>query len=90
MEFDIQPTDHGLRVKAKMRPEQAKKMLDELAKCANGTCSCQTSEYDKFDSMQVSQTASGLTLDLKAKSGQDLDASCVAECLDHTAAQVGQ
>ena len=90
MEFDIQPTDHGLRVKAKMRPEQAKKMLDELAKCANGTCSCQTSEYDKLDSMQVSQTASGLTLDLKAKSGQDLDASCVAECLDHTAAQVGQ
>lgn len=90
MKFDIQATDQGLRVKAKMRPEQAKKMLDELAKCANGTCSCQTSEYEKLDSMQVSQTDSGLTLDLKAKSGQDLDVSCVAECLDHTAAQVGQ
>lgn len=90
MKFDIQATDQGLRVKAKMRPEQAKKMLDELAKCANGTCSCQTSEYEKLDSMQVSQTDSGLTLDLKAKSGQDLDARCVAECLDHTAAQVGQ
>jgi len=90
MEFDIKPTDQGLRVKAKMRPEQAKRMLDELAKCANGTCSCKTTEYEKLDSMQMSQTESGLTLDLKAKSGQDLDASCVAECLDHTAAQVGQ
>ena len=90
MEFDIKSTDQGLRVKAKMRPEQAKKMLDELAKCANGTCSCKTTEYEKLDSMQMSQTESGLTLDLKAKSGQDLDASCVAECLDHTAAQVGQ
>ena len=90
MKFDIQATDQGLRVKAKMRPEQAKKMLDELAKCANGTCACPTSEYEKLDSMQVSQTDSGLTLDLKAKSGQDLDVSCVAECLDHTAAQVGQ
>ena len=90
MEFDIKTTDHGLRVKAKMRPEQAKRMLDELAKCANGTCSCKTAEYEKLDSMQMSQTESGLTLDLKAKPGQDLDASCVAECLDHTAAQVGK
>ena len=90
MEFDIKPTDQGLRVKATMRPEQAKHMLDELAKCANGTCSCKTAEYEKLDSMQMSQTDSGLTLDLKAKPGQDLDASCVAECLNHTAAQVGK
>ena len=90
MEFDIKPTDQGLRVKAKMRPEQAKRMLDELAKCANGTCSCKTTEYEKLDSMQMSQTDSGLTLDLKAKPGQDLNASCVAEGLDHTAAQVGK
>lgn len=90
MEFDIKPTDQGLRVKAKMRPEQARKMLDELAKCANGTCSCKTAEYEKLDSMQMSQTDSCLILDLKAKPRQDLDASCVADCLDHTATQIGK
>ena len=90
MKFEIKPTDQGLQVNAKVNPEQAQKLMEEFAKCANGTCSCKTTEYEKLDSMQVSQTDSGLTLDLKAKSGQDLDASCVAECLDHTAAQVEQ
>lgn len=90
MEFDIKSTEQGLQVKAKMRPEEAKKMLDELAKCANGTCSCQTSEYEKLDSMQAAQTDTGLTLDLKVKAGQSFDESCVAECLSHTASQVGQ
>ena len=90
MEFDIKPTDQGLQVKAKVNPGQAQKLMEEFAKCANGTCSCKTTEYEKLDSMQMSQTESGLTLDLKAKPGQDLNASCVAECLDHTAAQVGK
>ena len=89
MEFDIKSTVQGLQVKAKMRPEQAKKMLDELAKCANGTCSCQTSEYEKLDSMQAAQTDTGLTLDLKVKTGETFDESCVAACLNHTATQVG-
>ena len=90
MKFDVKSTDQGLQVKANVSPEQAQKLMEEFAKCANGTCACQTAEYEKLDSIRVSQTDSGLTLDLKAKSGQDLDASCVAECLDHTAAQVGQ
>jgi len=88
MELDIKLTDQGLRVKASMQPEQAKKMLDELAKCANGTCSCKSVDYEKLDSMQVSQTDVGWTLDLTAKSGQDLNPSLVAECLNHTSAQM--
>ena len=88
MELDIKPTDQGLRVKASMRPEQAKKMLDELAKCANGTCPCKSADYERLDSMQVSQTDVGWTLDLTAKSGQDLNPSLVAECLNHTSAQM--
>lgn len=90
MEFDIKSTDQGLQVKAKVSPEQAQKLMEEFAKCANGTCSCQTTEYEKLDSMQVSQTDSGLTMDLKAKAGQAFDPSCVSQCLDHTAAQVGK
>lgn len=90
MEFDIKLIDQGLQVKAKVSPEQAQKLMEEFAKCANGTCSCQTTEYEKLDSMQVSQTDSGLTLDLKAKVGQTFDPSCVSQCLDHTAAQVGK
>ena len=88
MEFDIKSTDQGLQVNAKVNPEQAQKLMEEFAKCADGTCSCQTTEYDKLDSMKVSQTESGLTMDLKAKAGKTLDPSCVSECLDHTAAQV--
>jgi len=90
MEFDIKSTDQGLQVKAKVSPEQAQKLMEEFAKCANGTCSCKTTEYEKLDSMQVSQTDSGLTMDLKAKAGQAFDPSCVSQCLDHTAAQVGK
>lgn len=40
--------------------------------------------------MQVSKMDSGLTMDLKAKAGQTIDASCVSLCLDHTTAQVAK
>jgi len=40
MEFNIKPTDECLQVKAKVNPEQAQKLVEEFAKCANGICFC--------------------------------------------------
>lgn len=88
MEFDVKHSPQGLEIKAQATPEEARKMMGEFAKCANGTCSCKTSEYDKLESMQVSETESGLILALKARAGQKLDIGCVEECLDHTAKQI--
>lgn len=88
MDFDIKSTEQGLQINAKVTPERAQKLMEEFAKCANGTCSCQTTEYEKLDSMQVSQTDDGLTMDLKAKSGESFDTREVSQCLTHTAAQV--
>jgi hypothetical protein len=89
MKFDVTPTDQGLQVKATVSPKQAGKLMDEFAKCANGTCACRNAEYEKLDSMQVSNTEGGLILDLKAKAGQALDMGSVENCLEHTASQVG-
>lgn len=88
MKFDIQPTAEGLKIATKASSEQAQKLMDEFAKCANGTCSCKSSEYEKVESMQVQRTEDGVSLELKVKEGTALDTDCVAVCLDHTAAQI--
>lgn len=86
--FDIQPTTDGLKIEATADAKQAQQLMDEFGKCANGTCSCQSSEYEKVESMQVTRSDDGVSLVLKAKEGQALDTSCVAECLNHTASQI--
>lgn len=88
MNFDIQPTPEGLKISTKASSEQSQRLMDEFAKCANGTCSCKSSEYEKVESMQVQRTEDGVSLELRAKEGSALDTDCVTECLDHTVAVI--
>ncbi len=90
MRYQVDPTGDGLKVEASVAPEQQAKLLEELGKCASGTCSCPSTQYDKLASINVSPGAAGVSVELKAKSGERLDIEDVRRCLDHTADQLGR
>ena len=48
MKHTIEQTADGLRISAEAPQEKQKGLLDELAKCAAGTCSCPTPQYEKL------------------------------------------
>lgn len=85
MKYALDQTGDGLRVRATIPPDQQAKLLEEFGKCAAGTCSCPSTQYDKLASIDVKQTGDGVSVDLKPKSGESIDRDDIARCLDHTA-----
>ncbi len=89
MKSDIEPTSEGLRIRAAVEPDKQEALLRELGKCASGHCSCPTPQFAKLSAIDVQATAPGVTVDLKARPGEQLDVADIQACLEHTAGQVG-
>ena len=89
MKHMIEQTAEGLSITAAAPPEKQKALLDELAKCAAGTCSCPTPQYEKLQSIEISAQGSGVTVKLTVKPCEAIDTDDIERCLDHTARQIG-
>jgi hypothetical protein len=59
-------------------------LLEEFGKCQNGTCSCPTNEYEKLESIQISDTSNRIDLVLTPKPDKQLDMSEIENCLEFT------
>jgi hypothetical protein len=89
MKHTVETTSEGLRISASVGPEKQKELLEEFAKCATGTCSCPTPQYDKVQSIDVKAQPAGVTVDLRVKPGEVVDLADIERCLEHTAEQIG-
>lgn len=85
MTSSIEPTEDGLRITATVPKDKQQAMLAELEKCAAGTCSCPTPQYEKMSSINVTAGDNGVTVDLKVKAGEQVDMADIQKCLKHTA-----
>ena len=85
MKYSMTETSNGLSVNATVGKEQQAQLLSEFGKCAAGTCTCPSTQYDKLEAINVQQTDEGVKVDLTAKAGEKIDLSDISRCLDHTA-----
>lgn len=90
MRHAVERTEGGVRIIAEVTPDKQQALLQEFSKCASGTCSCPSPQYEKVDSLTVSAIPTEVTVDLKAKPGQALDVADIERCLDHTAKALGE
>ena len=88
MKYSINSDAQGINIKAEVTGAQQQKLLEELQKCASGQCTCPSPQYAKLEDIQISQDASGVSVNLKAKAGEVIDQADIAKCLDHTAKQL--
>jgi hypothetical protein len=88
MKYQVDQTSDGLKIEASVAPEQQAKLLEEFGKCASGTCSCPSTQYDKLASINVSEGTAGVSVELRAKPGENIDVKDIKQCLDHTANQL--
>lgn len=89
MKSTIEATCDGLTIRVEASPQKQAALLDELAKCAAGTCSCPTPQYDKLQPIDVDAQPTGLIVTLKAKPGEQIDVADIEKCLAHNAGQAG-
>ena len=59
-----------------------------LQECAEGRCTCPTSQYEKLQAVDISQDANQVRVTLTAKAGEAIDRKAIDKCLEYSAAQV--
>jgi hypothetical protein len=89
MKSSIEHTAEGLRIQVAVPQEKQAELIQELGKCAGGTCSCPTPQYEKLSAIDLKTTPEGVRVDLKVKPGEQVDVADIEKCLEHTAKQVG-
>ena len=89
MKSTIEKTADGLRIEATVSQDRQSALMAELGKCATGSCSCPTPQYQKLSAIELKTSPEGVTVDLKVKAGEEIDVADIQKCLDHTAGQVG-
>jgi hypothetical protein len=88
MKYQISGKPDGLDIKVEEVEGSEDKILDAFQQCKEGRCACPTQEYKKLDSLQIEQSAGGISLRLKSKEGAQFDRSEIERCLEYTKAQV--
>lgn len=75
MKNTVEQTSEGLRINASVSQEHQTELLEEFAKCGAGTCSCASPQYEKLESIKFGAQPDGVTVDLKVKPGEVIDAA---------------
>ena len=82
--YRIATTIKGASIEVADVEGRQSELLEALAECQSGNCTCRTTEYEKVADMQVDATDSRIELWLDAKPGTAFDTTEIGACLDHT------
>jgi hypothetical protein len=88
MDYQIKEKKDGLHIEATVPAEAHQQLMEELGKCAAGTCSCPSTQYEKMAAIEVVPGPAGVTIDLQAKPGETIDRADIERCLEYTAKQL--
>ena len=86
-EMKINQVTGGVRVELVGVGHEKDVLLETLGSCADGSCACSSTEYEKVQSLQISSSADDITLDIAVKPGETIDAHCINECIDAARAE---
>ncbi len=84
MKHTIAKKADGLEVEVSQIEGKEEAVLEAFQECQEGRCSCPTEEYTKLESLEVKEEEGNITLRMRAKSGEELDAAEIERCLEHT------
>ena len=90
MKYKIENTKIGTEIQISNleTPAEQQQLLEAFHECQEGTCSCPTNEYQKLEEMKIQEGNGLIILNLKPKTGLELDKSEIAACLEYTKGKV--
>ncbi|HKI98538.1 MAG TPA: hypothetical protein VKB51_08715 [bacterium] len=84
MKFKVLEDESKLDIEIEGLHGKQETVLKSLQACAEGRCTCPTPEYDKLDSMALTQDGDRIGVSLKPKPGQKFERSAIETCVQHT------
>lgn len=86
--FSVSETDSKLHIAIDDVGTGQAEVLKALQDCAEGNCSCPTSQYEKLQSVEIAPVADGVAVTLTPKAGETIDRQAIDRCLEYTAGQL--
>ncbi|HEV2438562.1 MAG TPA: hypothetical protein VGX97_00680 [bacterium] len=88
MKYSVQGDGSTVAIRVEQVGSKQADLLREFNECAEGHCSCPTSQYEKVESMQITPGGDQLSITLRAKPGETIEHGDIQKCLEHTTRKV--
>lgn len=87
---EITKQDNGLTIDVTELEGRKEELLEAFQECSEGRCTCPTQEYEKMEKLEILDAKDIIRLSLKAKKGEEIDASEIEKCLEYTKKRVSE
>ena len=88
VEFAVRGGSSKLQITIGGASGKQAKLAQALQECAEGRCTCPTSQYEKLDSVTIAQDPNNVQVTLTARAGETIDRDAISRCLEYTAGRV--
>jgi hypothetical protein len=88
IKFAVQGDGAKLHITISGAAGKQAELSNALQECAEGRCTCPTSQYEKLQSVDISQNDDKVQVTLTAKAGEAIERQAIDRCLEYTASQV--
>lgn len=87
VKFTVLKSGEGLQIKIGELAGKESTVLNALQECAEGRCTCPTSQYEKLQSVEMTPGRDEIRVALMPKAGEVIDRQAIKKCLEYTAAE---
>ena len=87
MRYSITGRGEDVEIRLRETGDRTPRLLASLQECREGRCGCPTDQYDRLADMTIEADAGEVTIRLRPRDGESLDANQLQDCLDYTVAQ---
>ncbi len=90
MESKITKNEKGIDIDITDVEGKKEELLEAFQECSEGHCTCPTQEYEKMETLEITDTEDSIQLSIKAKEGDEIDAKEIEKCLEYTKKRVAE
>jgi hypothetical protein len=88
MEAKLKTTETGIEIDVTDLQGNKAELLEAFQECSEGRCTCPTQEYQKVETLEITDAENTIQLSITAKPDQKIDAAEIEKCLDYTKKRV--
>jgi hypothetical protein len=88
--FNVSKERSKLHIKIDETGSDQAAVLSALKECAEGRCTCPTSQYEKLESVDIAPGKDSIDIVLTPRAGETIDRQAIDNCLEYTSGKVRQ
>ncbi len=90
MKSEISKNENGIDIELTDVEGKKEELIQAFQECSEGRCTCPTQEYEKVETLDITDTGNSIQLSIRAKEGDEIDTEEIEKCLEYTKKRVSE